>query len=114
MRKRALVAWESHLRDGSERKGRDGRGGGDALEGADGALGCMMAEGIFNRGYCGLGANKHSHNTIVTTGPCFNGSSPNVTPATLASVLLPGSGIVVALSGWMARWHSASIVTRLQ
>lgn len=26
---RALVAWESHLRDASEKRGRDGRGGGD-------------------------------------------------------------------------------------
>ncbi len=30
VRKRTLVAWESHLRDGSEWTGRDGRGGGDA------------------------------------------------------------------------------------
>lgn len=46
-------------------------------------------DGTFYRGYCGLGANKHSHNTIVTIGPCFNGGAPNLTPATLASVLLP-------------------------
>lgn len=30
VRRRTLVAWESHLGDGSERMGRDGRGGGDA------------------------------------------------------------------------------------
>lgn len=30
VRWRDLVAWESHLRDGSEWMGRDGRGGGDA------------------------------------------------------------------------------------
>lgn len=44
-------------------------------------------------GFC---ANKHSHNTIVIIGPCLNGGSSNLTPATLASVLLPNPGIVVA------------------
>ncbi|KAF1381205.1 hypothetical protein PFLUV_G00151170 [Perca fluviatilis] len=75
-------------------KGLDETGGVEGMhkKGADGALGCMAADGSFYRGYCGLSANKHSHNTIVTIGPCINGGSPNLTPATLASVLLPSLG----------------------
>lgn len=70
----------------------------------------MLADGRFYRGYWGLGANKHRHNTIVKVGPCLNGGSLNLTPATFASLLLSSLAIVVPFSGWMVRRHSASIV----
>lgn len=50
----------------------------------------------------GLGANKHGHNAIVSTGPCFNGGSPNLTPAT------------PPVFSSTAQWHSASTVTAIK
>lgn len=52
-------------------------------------LGVGWLMGVFTEVTVGCCANKHSHNTIVTFGPCFNGGAPNLTSATLASVL-PG------------------------
>lgn len=42
-----LVAWESHLRDGSERVRRDGRGGGMHKKGQMVPLGAWWLMGVF-------------------------------------------------------------------
>jgi len=47
-------------------KEREGPGG---VEGMHKKGQMVAADRSFYRGYCGLGTNKHSHNTIVTLGP---------------------------------------------
>lgn len=68
---RALVAWESHLRDASERPGGGGRVEGMHKKGQMVPLVAWWPTRLY-RGFCELDANKHSHNTIVTTGLRFN------------------------------------------
>lgn len=51
-------------------KGREEMGGVEGMhkKGQMVPLGAWCLTGFFYRGCCGLGANKHSHNTIVTIG----------------------------------------------
>lgn len=90
--------WE-HGKVTSDTDMNDSRWVEGSIRRADGALVVCWPT---RRNNWGLGANKHGHNAIVSTGPCFNGGSPNLTPAT------------PPVFSSTAQWHSASTVTAIK